>query len=95
MAVGSGTLGSVSNGPAVALDAGPFSLDLFGTFVGTARLERRVDGSNWVPFFYLNTAHSRTTPCSEIFNEAVPQAEYRVACTAYTSGTINWQITQQ
>lgn len=94
MAVTSGTLASVTNGTAVNITAGKFAVELYGTFVGTARLERRTDGTNWVPLFYLNTAHSRTTPCAEIFDEPIG-AQYRVACTAYTSGTINWQISQQ
>lgn len=93
MAVTSGTLGSVTNGPAVPITEGKFVIELFGTFVGTARLERRGDGTNWVPLYYYNAAWSRTTPSVEILEEA-QSAQYRVACTAYTSGTITWQISQ-
>lgn len=94
MATTTGTLTSVSNGAAVNVTRGSFVVDIYGTFVGTARLERRVDGTNWVPMFYLNTAHSRTAPASETFHEGLGGAQYRVACTAYTSGTISWSIRQ-
>lgn len=72
-----------------------FNMELRGTFVGTVALERSLDGgSNWVGLTALGTAFSFTGPCSEIFEEPEVGALYRLNCTAYTSGTINFRLSQ-
>ena len=74
--------------------ANPFNLSLWGTFVGTVRLERSFDGSTWLPITALGSAINFTGPVSETFEEAEGGVQYRLNCTAYTSGTVNYRLSQ-
>lgn len=68
-------------------------------FSGTLQLERSFDGgSTWLP---ANIGSSGTlaqwnagTPVSITFGEPEKQVLYRLNCIAYTSGTINYRISQ-
>lgn len=92
--VTTGSLNSVSNGPAVDITAGKFVVEIFGTFAATIRMERRADGTNWVPIDIVNEVQNKTAP--DVFPIVEPfGAQYRVACTNYTSGTVNWRIEQR
>lgn len=71
----------------------PFNLTIWGTFVGTVQLERRVDGANWAPVSSEGTPVEFTEPCSEVVS-APASSQYRLNCTAYTSGTINWRLSE-
>jgi hypothetical protein len=70
------------------------NVSLWGTFVGSVRVERSFDGTNWLPLTALGTAINFTGPCSETFDEAETGVQYRLNCTAYTSGTINYRMSQ-
>ena len=72
------------------------NVSVWGTFVGTAQLQRSFDsGVTWLPLTSGGTsAFSYTAPASEVANEPEAGVEYRIACTAYTSGTINYRISQ-
>lgn len=69
--------------------------------VGTVAIERSFDsGSNWY-VISKNTngdAASYTTASGEAFNGSIEEPEdgviYRLNCTAYTSGTIVYRISQ-
>lgn len=72
-----------------------FNVAISGTFVGVAQLERSFDGSTWFPI----TAHgvqlyAWSSPAAESFCEPEYGVLYRWNCTAYTSGTINYRISQ-
>lgn len=79
-------------------DSIPFNVTLAGTFVGTVQLERRFTaqgGTNWHPLTVVGTQIGIwTAPCSEIFEEPQQGVDYRLNCTAYTSGTIQYRLGQ-
>lgn len=68
--------------------------------VGTVVLERSFDGSNWYPASKNTNGDdaSYTTASDTAFNGSVEEPEagvqYRLNCTAYTSGTITYRISQ-
>jgi hypothetical protein len=70
-----------------------FNMSLWGTFVGTVQLERSFDkGSTWLPVTALGNSITFTGPCTEVFEEPEYCVTYRLNCTAYTSGTINYRL---
>lgn len=71
-----------------------FNVSLWGTFVGTVVVERNLDGTNWLPLTALGSSISFTGPVSEVFDESETGAQYRLRCSAYTSGTINYRMSQ-
>lgn len=74
---------------------GLFNLTISGTFVGSVWLERSFNGgSDWHPCTSLGASIAFTAPCSEVASEPQPGTLYRLTCTAYTSGTINYRLSQ-
>lgn len=73
-----------------------FNVSLWGTFSGTVQLERSLDGAaNWLPITAAGTQlYQWTAPASETASEAEAGVLYRLNCTAYTSGTINYRLSQ-
>jgi hypothetical protein len=73
-----------------------FNVSVWGTFVGTVQLERTFDsGTNWLPITSGGSASFKyTAPASEQQTEPEQTAQYRLNCTAYTSGTINYRLSQ-
>lgn len=77
--------------------ANGFSVSASGTFVATVQLERSFDnGDNW---FVCSSDASGTTaswsaPFSVVAEEPTPGVLYRLNCTAYTSGTVTYRISQ-
>lgn len=74
---------------------GAFNVSLWGTFVGTVELDRSFDaGSNWLPASLdgTGTTASWTSAISVVANEPEAGVLYRLNCTAYTSGTINYRL---
>lgn len=90
-----GTLASTTQSAAVKV-YGPFNIALWGTFAGVVALERALDGTNFVAVATdgLGTAASYTTPVSVTGVEVESEVLYRFNCTAYTSGTINYRLSQ-
>jgi hypothetical protein len=84
MASQAGTITGTGAKASITL-GGDFSLSLrdFGT--ATVALERSLDGTNWgvVESFSADT---------EKLGESSQAAQYRVNCTAYTSGTIAYTL---
>lgn len=71
---------------------GYFNFFVYGTFVGTVRLEKSFDGgTTWIPASLdtSGTPASYTGPVSVTGFEGEKGMYYRANCTAYTSGTIN------
>lgn len=75
---------------------GDFGLQITGTFVGTVVVERSLDdGTNWVqPTGAGNTLYSFTAVASEDISAPEFDLLYRLRCSAYTSGTINYLASQ-
>lgn len=75
----------------------PFNIEVRGNGVGTVQLERSFDGTNWVPTSANGTqlnkwAKTAANSFSETWEEEEPGALYRLNCTAYTSGTITYRL---
>jgi hypothetical protein len=70
------------------------NVSLWGTFVGTVRLERSFDGSTWLPLTVMGNAWANyTAPVSEVaWEEPQANVSYRLNCIAWTSGTINYNL---
>lgn len=65
-----------------------FSFSLAGTFVGTVVLERAGKGrSSWEPISSSSAAVSSTGVVDKL-------SRYRLRCSAYTSGTIDWTLAE-
>ena len=68
---------------------GKFSLSLTGFGVGTVKLERSFDdGTTW------GVVEEFTADAEKVGEENSYGAVYRLNCTAYTSGTIAYVLTQ-
>src|SRR5690348_6986569 len=90
-----GSLSATGAGSAFdpSLNTAQFNLTLSGTFSATLVLERKFpDDANWYPITALGNPISFTAPLSETFEECEPGVTYRINCTAYTSGTINYRL---
>jgi hypothetical protein len=99
-----GTLTAVANGsafmPETAADLRAlisFNVALWGTFVATVILEKSFDnGVTYVPVLRPggNTAVSYSAPSAEVIGEPEDGVLYRLRCTAYTSGTVNYRLSK-
>jgi hypothetical protein len=73
-------------------------LALSGTFVATVVLERSFDaGTTWLPVFHQNggAAISFTAPVCMLIDCGLEDGVlHRLNCTAYTSGTVTYRISQ-
>lgn len=72
-----------------------FNLTIYGTFSATVKLERSFDsGSTWhvVSKDADGAEAAWTAPCSLPVREPEPGVVYRLNCTAYTSGTVNYRL---
>ena len=72
------------------------NVSVWGTFVGTVQMQRSFDnGATWLPLTSGGAAtKSFTAPASEMWTEVEQGVAYRLQCTAYTSGTINYRLSQ-
>lgn len=96
-----GTLTSAAAGDAFQLteqpksnDPGRINVTVWGTFSATVQIERSFDGSTWhaVSKDVDGTAASYTAGFSLVVAEPELGVRYRINCTAFTSGTINYRI---
>ena len=72
-----------------------FNVSLWGTFVGTVILERSFDGgTTFLPCAIdaAGDANAYTAPMSIVAAEPEPGVYYRLRCSAFTSGTINYRM---
>jgi hypothetical protein len=82
---------------ASAIFYGSFNVSLWGTFVGGAQLERSFDGgTTWLPVSANTggTVLGWTVPFSGTWTEVEHTVAYRLNCTAYTSGGLNYRVSQ-
>lgn len=99
-----GTFAATGNGTAFTPEnsqdrrtVAAFNIALYGTFVGTVLLEKSFDaGVNWIPVYRpaTATAVSYTAPGAEVLAEPEDGVQYRWRCSAYTSGTVNYRLSQ-
>lgn len=74
-----------------------FNVTLVGTFVATVALERLLPGeTTWAPV--ASDSYGGTTSMSAPVSFMVMDPEagviYRLNCTSWTSGTVNWRMSQ-
>lgn len=79
------------------LFVGVFNAALWGTFVATMQLQCSFDGgTNWVPISEdtSGTPANYTAPMKLEPYECEQGVLYRWACTSYSSGTVNYRLSQ-
>lgn len=99
-AVEAGTLSSETATPGVYL-RGVYNLSLTGTATATIQLERSFDGgTTWVAVSRDAVGTAATFQSTSAFAVSVVGEEpeqgvqYRLNCTSYTSGIINYRLSQ-
>lgn len=78
-------------------NCGQFNISASGTFVATVKIERSFDnGDNWFVCSSdsAGTEASFTAPFSVVAEEPTPGTIYRLNCTAFTSGTVAYRMSQ-
>jgi len=93
-----GTFGATGQSASVVL-SGPFNFSLWGTFVATVSLERSFDGGTTWHNITRNdgAANAFTAPVSlAVPGDESQEADVltRLNCSSYTSGTVNYRISQ-
>lgn len=92
--VATGNFVALGNGTPIEI-LGDFNFALWGVFVGTVVLECSYDGgTTWLAslFKFTLTAIQLVSVAATSSSESEPGVLYRVRCSAFTSGTINWRI---
>ena len=101
MANVTGSFSATGNGTAFTPNPGSFNngaqfnISLWGTFVGTVVLECSFDGfTTAIPVnrYCTGTAVSYTAPANEVLPCPEGGVQYRLRCSAYTSGTANYRL---
>lgn len=86
----------VATGAGAWMEArGNVNAALWGVFVGTIALECSFDGGTTaipVSRDSLGTPSSFTAPTRLVVQEGESGVLYRLNCTAFTSGTVNWRL---
>lgn len=74
---------------------GRFNIEIRGAFVATVALQRSFDSTNWVTVTKPDMSDATfTAPTSFSAEEVEYGASYRLNCVDYTSGTVNYRISQ-
>lgn len=86
-----------ATGQSSAIAIGPErggNVAIYGTFVGTVSVERSFDGgTNWIGLTDASgNAYSYTDDATFRIDEDERGVLYRLNCSAYTSGTINYRL---
>jgi|SRR5579864_6647118 len=92
-----GTFGTTGQSAAFVPAVGRgFNISLWGAFAGTVQLQRSFDnGVTLLPLTANGAAvETFTAPCSEQWQDDEVGVQYFLVCTAFTSGTINYRISQ-
>lgn len=95
-----GSLSATSTAPAGGASGpllGNFNVVVTGTFVGTAVLVCSFDGgATWVPVINKHTGSNITftAPGALQEDEVEPGVLYGMICSAFTSGTINYRLSE-
>lgn len=92
-----GTFTATGNSASSAFFPGGLNCSIWGTFVGTVGIERSFDGgATFIPIEkdLAGTNLTFTAPDSVIVEEVESAVLYRAVCSAFTSGTINYRLSQ-
>lgn len=92
--VASGTLTGLDDAGESILLRGNFNVSVWGTFDATVALERSFDGgSSWIRVTFSDgNAITYTAAASAVWSEPEFGVSFRLRCSAYTSGSINWRL---
>lgn len=72
-----------------------FNISLWGAFTATVIIERSFDnGATWLQLTALGQPLAFTAAMSEPFEESQPDVLWRLRCSAFTSGTVNYLISK-
>lgn len=80
-----------------AFRPGGINISVWGTFTGTVTVERSFDGGTvWIPLStdLIGGLLSFTSQRSLIAEEVERNVLYRMSCTAFTAGPINFRMSQ-
>lgn len=82
--------------PASQLRRGRFNVAIWGTFTATVQVQRSFDaGETWIVCAGPDLADAEfVSPITFAAEETEQGVRYRLACTAYTSGTINYRMSR-
>ncbi len=91
----SGTFDATGTGASITIK-GDFNVCLSGTFAAIIVLERSFDGGvTWIPAAFADgSIPAFAGALSGTWSEHENGVRYRLRCSDYTSGTINWRISQ-
>jgi hypothetical protein len=85
-------------GPHVFLrGSGHFNVTIYGTFAGTVQLQRSFDaGTTWhtVSKDSSGSDAAYSAPISLVCLEPENNVQYRLNCSVYSSGTINYRLSR-
>lgn len=71
-----------------------FNISIWGTFEGAIRLERSFDeGVTWIPL-WPSEVYEISEVITLIHEEPEANVQYRLNCLSYTSGTVNYRMSQ-
>lgn len=90
----SGTFTGTGNGASILVQ-GRFNIAIWGTFSATVAVEKSYDaGATWIAVGRdaAGTAATYTAETSVLTEEPENGVLWRLRCSAYTSGTVNWRI---
>lgn len=93
----SGTFAATGQSTAFVPFAGrAANISIWGTFVASLQLKRSFDGgTTLLPLTAAGTTlYAWSSPISESFEDDEAGVQYYLVCTAYTSGTVNYRISQ-
>jgi hypothetical protein len=91
------TFTSATTGNAILCSANrlEFNVAIWGTFVATVQLEKSYDGgTTWIVVARDTTGAtaSYSSPCAFSVRDIEAGNLYRLNCTAFTSGTVNYRL---
>lgn len=82
--------------PASQIRRGRFNVSIWGTFTGTVKLERSFDdGETWLVCTKPDLSDANfALPVTFAVEEPEPDIYYRLTCSAFTSGTVNYRMSR-
>jgi hypothetical protein len=82
--------------PASQIRRGRFNVSIWGTFVATVKLERSFDdGVTWLVCSKPDLSDAAFTfPVTFAVEEPEADIYYRLTCSAFTSGTVNYRMSR-
>lgn len=92
-----GSFSATGSSPGAAFFKGGINIALWGTFVATVQVERSFDGgANFMPVERDTNGTNLTfsSPDSVIAEEVESAVIWRLTCTNYTSGQVNYRVSQ-